>query len=289
MGWTHERYLIAANRGYHGLGNRIRVVFGAHALALHTDREFRYVWPLGRHFGASLDDLWEVAARPVPLWWSQALSLRFPYRDETLTWLDRAEGERVWQIRTAHALHLPAGAGPWEAELQRTRPVAAVRERVEDFHRRELAPGPYLGVMVRAHPASHHETLSASPLSWFVERLSEIRRQHPTLRFFVSADTPEAAHELAATVPGCVSLPKVGGYNTREGLQESVADLYLLAGSCHLIGPHFSSFPELAQRLAGPALRLETSRTDVRRAFDPALATVASDPVRPHVRQAASI
>jgi hypothetical protein len=42
-------------------------------------------------------------------------------------------------------------------------------------------------------------------------------------------------------------------------LQAAVADLYLLAGSCHILGPHYSSFPELARHLSDDAIALETS------------------------------
>ncbi|SDD56999.1 O-fucosyltransferase family protein [Auraticoccus monumenti] len=287
----HERrrLVIAVTRPYHGLGNRMRVVFGAKALADSTGRGLRFVWSVGKPFGARLDQLWEVRDRPLPRLASRALTARYPYRDEKLAWLDGATEERVWQIRTAHALHLPEAAGPWERTLQQVPPVAGIRDAVTDFHTRDLGRSPYVGVMVRAHPVSHQETLLASPVEWYIARLRALRSQHPALRFFVSADSPEAAARIAQEVPGCVSLKKTGGYNTRVGLQEAVTDLYLLASSSHLVGPHFSSFPELAQRLAGPGLRLETSRTAPEHDFDPEQLSTPSDPTRPHERQATSL
>jgi hypothetical protein len=140
--------------------------------------------------------------------------------------------------------------------------------------------------MLRTHRISHAETLQASPVEWYVDRLNRIREAHPELRLFVSADTPEGLERLRAEVPGCVGVADKGAYNSREGLRAAVTDLYLLAASAHLVGPHFSSFPELAQKLAGPQLRLETSRTGPSSAFETGPLSLASDPVVPHRRDA---
>ncbi len=278
------RWLVAFTKKHHGLGNRVRVVLGSRVLARAEGRRFAYVWHVGPQFGARLDELWEVHDRRVPAAVSRVLSLRYPYRDHTLAWLDGARGKRVWQIRTPHALVLPDGVRPWEEELRDLRPTPRIREAARDFHSRHLAGAPYLGVMLRAHAISHAETLQASPLDWYVDRMSRIRDAHPELRFFVSADTPDGLRRLQAHVPGCVGLTEKGAYNSREGLQAAVTDLYLLAGSAHLLGPHFSSFPELAQKLAGPQLRLETSRTPPSAALEAGPLSLASDPVSPHRR-----
>jgi hypothetical protein len=281
-----QRWVIACARKYHGLGNRVRAVLGARVLARHAEREFLYVWPTGRHFGAALDDLWSVDYRRVPHVVSSALRVRYPYRDHSLTWIGpRAESERVWQIRTPHALALPPEAPPWESELRSLQPVGAVATRVQDFADQHLAGVPYVGVMVRAHPHSHQETLKASPVAWYVDRLSELRRDLPDVPFFLSCDTSEAAQRIQAAVPGCVSLADKGVYNSRTALQSAVADLYLLAGSVHVIGPHFSSFPELAVCLAGAGLRLETSRTAAPPSLRDLSLTQPIDLVRPHVRE----
>ncbi len=281
-----RRWLVAVTKKHHGLGNRVRVVLGCRVLARAEGRRFGYVWQVGPRFGARLDELWEVDDRRVPAWLSRALSVRYPFRDHTLAWLDEARGQRVWQVRTPHALLLPDGVRPWEAELRDLRPTAPVRQAVRDFHSRHLAGAPYVGVMLRTHPVSHAETLQASPLEWYAERLSRIHDEHPDLRFFVSADTPEGLDRLRASVPGCVGVSGKGAYNSREGLQAAVTDLYLLAASAHLVGPHFSSFPELAQKLAGPRLRLETSRTPPAAALESGPLSLASDPVLPHRRDA---
>lgn len=282
---TGPARLIAFTRKLHGLGNRVRVVLGARSLARLEGREFSYVWHVGPEFGARFDELWQIDDPVIPTWWSQALSVRYPYRDHTLDWLDdEARRARVWQIRTPHALHLPAGATPWEGDLRDLRPTAEIAERVSAFHREALDGHPYMGVMIRAHAVSHDQTRRDSPVQWYIDRLREVHAAHPGLRFFISADTPEAQQQVVAQVPGSIGQRNKGGYNTREGLMSAVSDLYLLAGSVHLIGPHFSSFPELAQKLAGNELRLETSQTPPSTRLESGQVSLADDPVFPHVR-----
>ena len=287
---TRHRWIIASTKKDQGLGNRVRVVLGARVLARATGRDFAYVWPVGQHFGARLDELWQIRGHRVPASVSRLLALRYPYRDHRLTWIDgRTREDRIWQIRTDHELLLSEEAPSWAQELRDLRPTGPIQDAVRGFHAQHLAGSPYLGVMVRAHLRSHPATLAASPLEWFVDRLRTIRLRHPELAFFLSADTQLAVRHIGSAVSGCVSLPDKGQYNSREGLRAAVADLYLLAGSAHLIGPHYSSFPELAQKLAGDDLRLETSRTPASKVLESGPLTQAVDPVLPHVRRAVAL
>jgi hypothetical protein len=280
--------LVAVTGIRHGLGNRVRVVLGSRSLAQLEHRTFFYTWHTGKEFGARFDELWQVNDSVIPRTTARLLALRYPFRDEKLRWLDDStRSERVLQIRTPHALHLPAAAAPWDDELRALRPVGEVSDRVNAFFDSTFSGAPYVGVMVRAHPRSHETTLRESPIGWYIERMREIRADRPDIAFFVSADTIEAQESITSAIPGSRALTGKGGYNTRRALQSSVADLYLLAGSTHLLGPYFSSFPELAQKLAGPALRLETSRSgpDTKWNADAPL-TMVDDPTVPHRRHA---
>jgi hypothetical protein len=281
--------LVAVTGIYHGLGNRVRVVLGSRSLAGLENRAFFHTWHTGPEFGARFDELWRIEDRVIPRNIARVLSVRYPFRDQTLEWLDdTARTQRVLQIRTPHALHLPPSAEPWEEQLQALDPVDAIGDRVREFFSSRLAGAPYVGVMVRNHPNSHEATLRESPLEWYLGRMRAIRAERPDIQFFVSADTPHAQDVITAEIPGSHGLADKGGYNTREALQSSVGDLYLLAGSTHILGPHFSSFPELAQKLAGPALALETSHStqdtkwEAHRTLD-----VVDDPLSPHIRHGA--
>ena len=265
-----------------GLGNRMRALLGARALAELEHRDFAYVWPTGTPFGAHLTDLWECDLRRLPTAAHQVLRLRYPERDWSLRWLDEARDRSVWLVRTGHALVLPDGARAWPELLRELRPSGQVADRVTSVAA-TLTGEPYVGVMVRAHPASHTETLRWSPVGWFVERMRRLEQAAPGVRFYLSCDVPELQQDLLDAFPGAVAQADKGGYNSRAGLVAAVVDLYLLAGATHLLGPYFSSFPELARHLAGPGLTLETSRSGEPR--DLPLVTVA-DPLRPHLGRA---
>ena len=276
--------MVAVAGRYHGLGNRMRVVLGGQALARFEERSFRYVWPTGRGFGARLDELWEFHARRWPTALSRALERSFPYRDAGLEWIDdAARRERVWQIRTPHALALPPGAPSWQASLRALQPVERIRRRILELSVAS-ADRPYLGVMIRTHSVSHDATLRESPVEWYLDRIEEIRSERPELGLYVAADTDAAFVRVARRFPDCQGQTDKGAYNSRRALHAAVADLYLLAGSCHILGPHYSSFPELAQHLSGKAVALETSTSAPSTRFEAQGKLTVGTPLRPELR-----
>ena len=282
-GWA---WVIACPKKFHGLGNRLRLVLGSESLAEWTGRSFAYSWPVGRAFGARLDELWRYDRPTISGPRARLLTLRHPYRREDLTWMPDAADDRVWMMRTPHALRLPAGATPWGQRFRELELVSDLATRVTAFHAAHLAGGPYIGVMVRTHPVSNAQTLERSPLSWFIDRMAQARRERPDVPFFVSADTTEGQRAILDAFPRSYALADKGAYNTEAALRSSVVDLYLLAGAGHVLGPHYSSFPELSQQLAGVSLRLETSMTsaEARLDADGPLEWV-DDPLHPFLRR----
>lgn len=281
---TGKSLIVAAGK-YHGLGNRVRAVLGSEVLSRLENRTFAYAWPTGPAFGAAFDELWEYDRARVPAVMSRVLAWRAPYRDGRLGWLDEsARREKIWQIRTPHALSLPIPTA-WEDELRSLRPVSEVRQRVTGVFDESFSQRPFVGVMVRAHAHSHEATRLHSPVEWYLTRMAAIRRDWPEVGFFISADTEEALHQLQRSFPDSVSQPEKGAYNSKGALVASVADLYLLASSSHILAPHFSSFPEIAQSLAGSrGARLETSQNDVSLPSRIDLTRVA-DPFVPSLRR----
>ncbi|MET1052789.1 MAG: hypothetical protein ABWX65_09140 [Mycetocola sp.] len=284
-----HRSLIAYNGYDSGLGNRVRVVLGCKSLAALEDREFFYVWPTGPLFGPRFSDLWQVTGKTVSRATSRALARLYPYHDETLSWIDEdARRERLWQVRTGSPIQLPQEATPWQDEFRALQPVQEITDRVNEIYDRELRGAPYVGVMIRAHSVSHLKTLQTSPVDWFVERMSRIRAADPEVRFFVSCDVPEVQERVMSLVPGCIGQVDKGPYNSTAAVRASIVDLYLLASSGYLLGPHFSSFIHLAEHLAGDRLTLETPVTATGDAATEYRSHgVAGDPTRPFLRDLA--
>lgn len=280
--------LIAYNGYDSGLGNRVRVVLGCKSLAALENRDFYYVWPTGRLFGPRFSDLWQVSGRTVSRATSRLLARLYPYRDETLDWIDdESRRQRLWQVRTGSPIQLPAGASSWQDEFRAQVPVPQITDRVNEIFDRDLRGAPYVGVMIRAHSVSHLKTLQTSPVDWFVERMRGIRAADPDVRFFISCDVPEVQEQVMSLIPGCVGQSDKGPYNSTQAVRASVVDLYLLASSGYLLGPHFSSFIHLAEHLAGDRLVLETPVTGLGDAASYRDHGIVPDPTRPFVRELA--
>lgn len=277
--------IVAVPRLHHGLGNRIRVVLSAQDLAESTGREFAYVWPTGAPFGADLEDLWQVDMLRISLLRSRMHSLRHPYRDASEEWREEAANDSIWQIRTSQPISIHGAVDTWHHRLRALRPSSQVEDRVTAIFDERLRGAPYLGVMVRSHAVSHENTLRESPMEWYLDRIADIRRRRPDIDLFVSADTPEAFDHVVSSFPRAYGVREKGAYNSRAALIAAVADLYLLAGSTHILGPHYSSFPELAQYLAGPEVALETSMSAPETSFESMHAlSMVDDPMRPSQR-----
>lgn len=257
-----RKSLIVCLRPNSGLGNRIRVVLGGKSLAHLEGRDFYYVWPTGKLFEPRMSDLWHFDSKQVSWTASRILAKRFRYADGDLEWLDDDKRrEMLWQLRTVHALKLPAQARPWTEEFRTMRPVNAVASRVRAFYEAELAGSPYIGVQVRSHAVSHQKTRDASPVEWYIERMLEIRQQYPGIKFFISSDVDSTTRRVMNQIGNCSALYDKGPYNSLEGVRSAVVDLYLLASAQYIIGPYYSSFVELAEYLSGGRLKTETSKT----------------------------
>ncbi|MET0725285.1 MAG: hypothetical protein ABWY36_02970 [Leifsonia sp.] len=285
MGLPLVRPSIVAYNGYDsGLGNRVRVVLGCKSLAEFEDRDFCYVWPTGPLFGPTFSQLWDFRGKTISRATSRVLARVYPYVDETLSWLDDDKRrERIWQIRTGSPILLPDGARPWEEEFRGLRPVDPIAEAVTRFFDEHLRGAPYVGVMVRAHSVSHSVTRETSPVEWFIDRMQAIRSADPDVRFFLSCDVPEVQERIISLVPGCVAQSDKGPYNSIEAVRASIVDLYLLASSGYLVGPHFSSFIHLAEHLAGDRLSFQTPVSDEKEP-DYRLHGTVNDPLQPYAR-----
>lgn len=277
------KYIIAYNARSNGLGNRLRVTLAARNLAEATGRRLLVVWPTSRAFQPRFRDLFtdKVGTR-FPLSASQLLSKVFRYRDEHLTDIRKDDRDLIWQIRTGAGLQLPEGVDHWEDDLRALTPIPEIVDRVQTTYA-QFDGQPFVGVQVRSAHIIHQKTLDASPLTWFTERLDAIRANHPDLRFFLSCDVAEVTDHLLARYPGSVALQDKGEFNTIRGVQSALCDLYLLASSGHIIGPAYSSFVELAVRLADHRVPFEHAERAV--PFDAGRLDCAADPIRPERRR----
>ena len=281
-----SKALIAYNGADSGLGNRMRVVLGAKVLAEHERRRLYYVWPTGPLFEPRLTELWDFhGGTPVARSVSRALAKLYPYETADVAAASpRLRARRVRQIRTGGELRLPPGLRSWREEFRSLTPAPDIAGRVVDFFDDRLRDRPYVGVQIRAHAVSHPQTKDASPVSWFRSRMRQIAARQPGTVFFVSCDVPEVVSALASEIPNVQALSDKGGYNTVAGVKSAIVDLYLLASSGYILGPHYSSFLHLADYLADEHIRIETSQHTPPELVDLRSPGLAAHPLHPAVR-----
>lgn len=253
--------LVASIPHHAGLGNRLRFLLSAQAIADAESRNFYYHWPVGergdRQFGARLDELWEYdGGTPIEKPTSIVPPLEFFGTEGDLTSIREDEIMHVAGHRILRGFGGEVYWGDLLANMQPTEEVMALVNEVSP----ELEGG-FISVQVRAHPTlSPSKTLELSPVSWFIDRMQAMFDQNPEVEFFLSSDTEEARAEIEARFPDVISIPKSGGYNTRDALIESTADLVMLSRSYHILAPYWSSFAELGWIMGGKAVPLEDSQ-----------------------------
>ena len=69
-------------------------------------------------------------------------------------------------------------------------------------------------MQIRAHQVSHQATTNASPVSWYVERMRQLRADQPDVGFFVSCDVLAVKREIVEQFPGSVALFHDAPYNS---------------------------------------------------------------------------
>jgi len=199
-------------------------------------------------FEPALNELWEWSGGVrIPRALSRAAGKLTGYTDHDLR---DVEEQRVLQIRTGAELLLPREAGSWRDDLRALVPVPAIADAVSRFHRENFGDEPYVGVQIRAHDVSHQKTKESSPVEWFAERMRQISADRPGVRFYISSDVLEVKQQMLREFPSAVAHVVSAPYNSTEAVRAAIVDLYLLGSSSYMLGPHFSSFIEMAQFLA---------------------------------------
>ena len=191
---------------------------------------------------------------------------------------------RFTTLKTQHALSLPPGCADWGQLLREATPHEKIRERTTSvWEAGELGTAPYVGVMIRSGSKAHPKTVQASPTDWYLDFCARVRKETHIDRFFLSTDSPEAEEVFSRTFPGTVTVAPKGRYNSVEGVRDAITDLYLLASSAMIVGPYWSSFVTMAEKLA-PQVPSYNSMSDDGKINLQSSIDVARDPLSPWAR-----
>lgn len=271
----------------HGLGNRLRAIASGAAVARAEGRELVIVWRPDAHCDCRFEDLFdydgEVRESDDPNAAAARGAAVFNYMEiEPGAQKDRpveAALNREIYFRSAFVMNHPAAL--WSAEnafLQSLRPAPEVLDLVNSvrapndvaMHVR-MASGPKFETLpwespenwsARSHKliAEHREK---SHVSRFEARLDALIKAGRADTLFVAADLPEIYERLAKRYGGRAAwLPRTVNDRSRRQLRYALADALLLGRSRLLLGSTWSSFTELAMRLAPLEVPVEMSGTD---------------------------
>jgi GT2 family glycosyltransferase len=271
----------------HGLGNRLRAIASAAQIAERSDRELVVVWRPDHHCDCRFDALFDYAGAVVedgtPETAAERGAVVYNYMEAEPGGEKDApivlNQDRDVYVRSAFVLNSPLS--DWTGQnafLRRLRPVEAVRDLVDSVKT------PFeLSVHVRMEGGRKDEHLPyESPENWtardhelidqwrakshysrFVARIDALMAEGSLNALFLAADSPEAYAAFAERYGDRLRRLQRNRYDrSAEQLRYALADAILLGRAPRMLGSTWSSFSELATRLAPGPITLEMSGTD---------------------------
>ena len=274
--------------GQHGLGNRLRAIGSAAAVAERSDRELVIVWQPDAHCDCRFSDLFDYDGAVIEQSFTQDAAQQgctvYNYMEvedgANKDALVDTSGSGGIYARAAYVLNSPLS--DWNAEnafLQSLRPVAAVQEMVAGVRRPNdvsahvrMAGGKDYEHLAyeqsdgnwteEGHQAIAHWR-EKSHFSHFFKRLDALTAEGRAERIFVAADLPETYGEFKALYGDRVAMLEREVYDrSAEQLRYALADALLLGTSPLLLGSSWSSYSELAMRLSPQKMTIEMSGKD---------------------------
>jgi hypothetical protein len=272
----------------HGLCNRLRAMASAGAIAEATGRQLVVVWRPDDHCEARLSDLLRYHGPVLEDDTADHFRYHSAYQYNYMEIEDGARhGEAILAgedtggdvfIRSAYSLVSPhLTMAREQAFLRALTPAQEVAELVAGVNQPSdiavhirMATGPDFDHLPyessKNWPQAQHDELvhwrKKSDVSKFITRLEQL--------FDKGARTAFVAADLAATYAALLDrfgsriryLPRDRFDRSAVQLQYALADLMLLTAAPVMLGSHWSSFSDLAQRLARPFRKVEKSGID---------------------------
>ncbi|KAI9018425.1 hypothetical protein DFJ74DRAFT_229317 [Hyaloraphidium curvatum] len=272
---SRQRWIIVHVQ--HGLGNRLRALASAMALARATTRSLRVIWGLDLHMPVKFGDLFDLDPGGSP---AIDFVYRFneldvdPLRVDVYNYMEAEGGIKAQYInatspkhiyvKTAYQLnHSSVSDDSVATELTQLRPKPEIHAMVQS-----VAAGRDLGKLVGVHVRSMAPDLEFEGVDkeYTPRDLAKLRRfrlactHEPFIArlrnmnisgVFVSSDHPMSTQAFEAVFgsDSVVSLSESCSNRTLECLRTAVAELYLLASTSTILGSFWSSFTELARLL----------------------------------------
>jgi hypothetical protein len=268
----------------HGLGNRLRAIGSAAAIARATDRELIIVWQPDDHCNCRFADLFDYGGAVLDASFIDDAAdcdvhNYMPIEGGEKNAPIRTGADRNIYVRSAFVLNSPHSG--WNADnsfIQALRPIEAVQALVNSVrHPNDVSAhvrmeggrkDQHLPYESTANWTEEDHDLidhwrSKSHFKRFMVRIDQLIAEGKSDRIFIAADKPETYQEFYRVYGDRIAWLKRSLYDRSKGqLQYALADAILLSRAPLLLGSTWSSFSELAQRLANVKMSVEMSGKD---------------------------
>lgn len=272
----------------HGLGNRLRAMASAAVIAKAAGRKLVVIWRPDHHCEARISDLLNYSG---PVIEDDAADLLRHCSARVYNYMEIEEGASFQEpvvlddiagdvyVRSAYGLESALRDIAAEVRFLRgLRPSSAVLNLVNTVphpsdvavHVR-MATGPAFDHLSYESPANwpqeRHEELSEwrrkSDISRFVERLDPLLEDGVASSIYLAADLPATYAAFVERYGDRVRyLSRTVFDRSAQQLQYGLADMMLLSAAPLFLASNWSSFSDIAQRLARPGRRFEQSGID---------------------------
>ena len=271
----------------HGLGNRLRAIGSAAAIAEATGRELVIVWQPDHHCNCLFSDLFDYRGPVINssfLDYAKISGMQvYNYMEiEADSKKDEVVSSDVsGDIYARSAYVLQSAFGGWDEDnrfIRFLKPSARVKELIEGF---ELSGCVGVHVRMEAGKGLDHNSYDdvsnwtkeghdqihywrdKSHYSHFVQRINQLIKENPRVELFLATDLPET-YEIFKKCFGerCHYLTRDVFDRSKEQLVYALADIILLSRCEVLLGSTWSSFSECAMRLSSSYSKVEMSGVD---------------------------
>jgi hypothetical protein len=270
----------------HGLGNRIRAIGSAAAIAEKSGRELIIVWEPDHHCECRFSDLFDYGGLVIETSFiekaNQSMNVYNYMEIEAGASKDKEiviEEDKDLYLRAAYTFNSPLS--DWESEnkfIKKLNPTSEIELMVKKFNLSNVIAA---HVRMEAGAGLDHNTYDSvenwtkkghdelhfwrekSHYSHFIKRIDQLFTEQPSLKLFLATDLPENYKAFADYYGDKLFYLKRDVFDrSKEQIKYGLADAILLSKSQKLLGSTWSSFSELAMRMSDTFSSIEMSGRD---------------------------
>lgn len=256
-----------------GLGNRMRTIASAYAMAQHIGSRLQVVWFQDWALSAPFHALFEPsgllslreATMADKLLYDRARrkNLWLPALPQRMLFEKRLHEDEIWPLMVARYdfaqwarqrrcyMSNYMDFYPYDSQLlpQLFVPVADVGRQVAAY-RHEFGPGRVIGIHIRR--TDHVISTEKSPTSLFIDKIRQEVAAQPDTKVFLASDSEDVKAELKNVFGRRIVTPAAAARRDGiEGIKAGLADMYTLASTSKIYGSLGSTFSKMAARIGG--------------------------------------